>query len=152
MAKKRMSFLKRFRVIEPKHRMSLVVLAFIMAGAMGLGYLGGAQSLAASCDRATLARYRINNAECVRMVQGLLGVRSDGKYGKDTAAAVIAFQKRRGLAADGKVGPATRAAMGRCYGAKRWVPGYYTGTGRTKIYHPPAMQSDYHAVKDCLAR
>lgn len=36
----------------------------------------------------------------------------DGKYGKDTAAAVEEFQKARGLKVDGEVGSTTWKALG----------------------------------------
>lgn len=43
----------------------------------------------------------------VERIQRALGINADGIFGKQTDAAVKAYQKRHGLAADGIVGPAT---------------------------------------------
>lgn len=39
-------------------------------------------------------------------------LKPDGIFGRDTQAALIAFQRSRQLVADGIAGPATRAALG----------------------------------------
>ena len=43
----------------------------------------------------------------VKEIQNLLGIKSDGKFGRKTKAAVIRFQKNNGLKADGVVGTNT---------------------------------------------
>lgn len=52
-----------------------------------------------------------DSGDQVRELQRLLGVTSDGIFGPDTKAAVVAFQTAHGLAADGIVGPLTWAAL-----------------------------------------
>ncbi len=47
----------------------------------------------------------------VKCLQTILGITSDGIFGKGTKAAVIAFQKAHGLDTDGVVGPKTRQAL-----------------------------------------
>ena len=44
------------------------------------------------------------NQSLTKIAQNAVGVTADGKYGKDTKAAVIAYQKANGLVADGVVG------------------------------------------------
>lgn len=48
----------------------------------------------------------------VRALQGVLGIKADGVFGKETEAAVETFQKAHSLFVDGEVGPLTLAAMG----------------------------------------
>ena len=45
--------------------------------------------------------------DSVKTLQRLLDITADGKFGKNTKAAVLAYQQKHGLAADGVVGPAT---------------------------------------------
>jgi peptidoglycan hydrolase-like protein with peptidoglycan-binding domain len=47
----------------------------------------------------------------VKKLQGRLGVKADGQFGKKTARAVRRFQRRNGLRPDGVVGPKTNAAL-----------------------------------------
>lgn len=58
---------------------------------------------------------RGHRGDSVAHVQRLLGIEDDGRFGKDTAAAVADFQARRGMSIDpgfqGKVGRFTLAAM-----------------------------------------
>ena len=59
----------------------------------------------------------------VSNIQSLLGgVSVDGKYGPQTQAAVIAFQKANGLTPDGIVGPNTLAMLNSKKGATSTVP------------------------------
>lgn len=44
------------------------------------------------------------NKNLTKIVQKAVGVKVDGKCGKDTRAAIIAYQKKNGLTADGEVG------------------------------------------------
>lgn len=44
------------------------------------------------------------NKNLTRLIQKCVGVSADGKFGADTKAAVIAYQKANGLTADGAVG------------------------------------------------
>lgn len=56
---------------------------------------------------------RGNTGEDVRTLQRLLKVSVDGKFGKETEEAVIAFQKTHGLHQDGVVGPQTWQALAK---------------------------------------
>ena len=47
----------------------------------------------------------------VKMLQGILGIGQDGRFGPKTEAAVRTFQKKNGLVADGVVGPKTWAVL-----------------------------------------
>ena len=47
----------------------------------------------------------------VKMLQTKLGIPADGKFGKQTQATVIAFQKTHNLTPDGIVGPKTNAVL-----------------------------------------
>lgn len=60
----------------------------------------------AVAKRAICRKYAIGykNKNLTRFVQGKVGVTADGKFGKNTKAAVIAYQKKNGLKADGIVG------------------------------------------------
>lgn len=60
----------------------------------------------AVAKRAICRKYTIGykNKNLTRIVQGKVGVTADGKFGKNTKAAVIAYQKKNGLKADGIVG------------------------------------------------
>jgi hypothetical protein len=49
-------------------------------------------------------RLTYTNRNLTKLVQRVVGVEVDGKCGKDTQAAIIAYQKSNGLAADGEVG------------------------------------------------
>ena len=54
----------------------------------------------AICKRRTTYKYK----NLTKLVQKAVGVKVDGKFGKDTEAAVIKWQKLMGLTADGCVG------------------------------------------------
>ncbi len=49
----------------------------------------------------------------VKCLQTILGITSDGIFGKGTKAAVVAFQKSHGLDTDGVVGPKTRGELSK---------------------------------------
>jgi hypothetical protein len=49
--------------------------------------------------------------ENVRLLQSKLGIEADGRFGKGTRAAVVAFQGKHGLLRDGKVGKNTWTAL-----------------------------------------
>ena len=55
---------------------------------------------------------RGSSGEWVRKLQQALGVQVDGKFGRDTEAALIAWQSENGLEADGIAGRNTYRAMG----------------------------------------
>jgi peptidoglycan hydrolase-like protein with peptidoglycan-binding domain len=59
-----------------------------------------------SVARKAIVKRRViyTNRNLTKLVQRVVGVEVDGKCGKDTQAAIIAYQKRNGLAADGEVG------------------------------------------------
>ena len=59
---------------------------------------------------------------------GLYSLKIDGVYGKGTAAAVKAYQRRNGLAADGIAGPKT---LTKLYGTKASSGGQETGASQT---------------------
>jgi peptidoglycan hydrolase-like protein with peptidoglycan-binding domain len=53
-------------------------------------------------------KLKINDTgDAVKKLQGLLKIKSDGKFGQKTKDAVIKFQKREGMNPDGVVGPDT---------------------------------------------
>lgn len=52
-----------------------------------------------------------SNGQEVRAVQSRVGVKTDGRYGRLTTAAVKRFQRRHGLKVDGIVGAQTVAAL-----------------------------------------
>jgi len=81
-----------------------------------------------------------SSGDSVKTLQRLLGITADGKFGKNTRAAVVAYQTAHGLAADGIVGPATWAVLlgGSVLGVRppdnkqydaRWARVLYTATG-----------------------
>ena len=49
----------------------------------------------------------------VKQLQEKLGIKIDGKFGKDTKSAVMSFQKANGLVSDGIVGPKTREKLNK---------------------------------------
>lgn len=66
-------------------------------------------AIPASVVRAGLRRGA--TGESVAIIQRVVGVEADGRFGAATRAAVIAFQRAHGLVADGIVGPLTWAAI-----------------------------------------
>lgn len=56
-----------------------------------------------------LVGYKYRNL--TKIIQGIVGVKADGCFGKGTKAAVIAYQKKNGLTQDGCVGPTTWKKM-----------------------------------------
>jgi hypothetical protein len=60
--------------------------------------------------RSTILRYGSSGGD-VKAIQRAVGVTPDGKFGRDTAAAVVAWQDAHGLVPDGEVGPATWTAL-----------------------------------------
>lgn len=52
------------------------------------------------------------DAERIRRIQAIVGVKADGHYGPVTKAAVVTWQAEHFLRADGIVGPVTAKAMG----------------------------------------
>lgn len=53
-----------------------------------------------------------SDADRIRRIQAIVGVRADGHYGPLTKAAVVLWQSKHFLKADGVVGPVTAKAMG----------------------------------------
>lgn len=53
-----------------------------------------------------------SDADRIRRIQAIVGVKADGHYGPLTKAAVVAWQAAHFLKADGVVGPVTAKAMG----------------------------------------
>jgi len=51
------------------------------------------------------------SGDAVAIIQRVLGVTADGRFGPATRRAVVAFQRAHGLVADGIVGPLTWAAL-----------------------------------------
>ncbi|KGM03757.1 hydrolase [Cellulomonas cellasea DSM 20118] len=66
-------------------------------------------AIPASVVRAGLRRGAVG--ESVAIIQRVVGVEADGRFGAATRAAVIAFQRAHGLVPDGIVGPLTWAAI-----------------------------------------
>lgn len=72
--------------------------------------IGGADGLwgneCASVARKAVVKRRLiyTHKNLTRIVQQAVGATADGKFGKDTKNAVIAYQKKHGLVADGEVG------------------------------------------------
>ena len=60
----------------------------------------------ASVAKKAIVKKRIfyTNKNLTKLVQRVVGVTADGKCGKNTKAAIIAYQKKHGLTADGAVG------------------------------------------------
>lgn len=52
------------------------------------------------------------DADRIRRIQAIVGVKADGHYGPLTKAAVVLWQSKHFLKADGVVGPVTAKAMG----------------------------------------
>ena len=76
---------------------------------------GTAAAAGAGADRPLLKRK--DSGDAVRLLQTRLNangfkLETDGIFGKDTDAAVRAFQKAKGLAVDGRVGKQTWSALG----------------------------------------
>lgn len=55
--------------------------------------------------------YWTADRHAISVIQGALGISQDGKYGNETYAHVVAFQRTHGLTVDGLVGPATWSAL-----------------------------------------
>lgn len=60
-----------------------------------------------SVAKKAICKYRVigyKYKNLTKIVQKAVGVKVDGKFGKDTKKAVVAYQKKNGLTADGEVG------------------------------------------------
>ena len=56
---------------------------------------------------ATLKQSDSADRDLVKQLQKLLKIKEDGKFGKKTRSALVAFQKKQGMRADGIAGPDT---------------------------------------------
>ena len=91
----------------------LLSLAAVMAAAMLCAGAALADNSGGVSAASEVILKRGDRGTAVKKVQGALGVEPvDGIFGRDTEAAVKAFQRRKGLAVDGVVGPQTRKALG----------------------------------------
>ena len=84
------------------------------------GGVASAPGTPATVDKPILRRG--SKGEAVRMLQGLLDIKTDGDFGPITENAVRAFQRKNDLVVDGVVGPRTWAALDKI----EQIPMYYT--------------------------
>ncbi len=90
--------------MSKRGRLGAVGVAFaLLVGGVGVSQLN--QSDAAVCRNTTI-RYG-STGSCVRTIQGVLGLKIDGKYGQSTFTSVRAFQYRNRLPNDGVAGKNT---------------------------------------------
>lgn len=78
------------------------------------------------CIGASGSDVRALQAQLTRALTGAVLV-SDGRFGRRTHKALLAFQRQKGLKVDGVVGPATASALGwsfQSYGNKPYVISY----------------------------
>lgn len=69
----------------------------------------------------------------VKAVQGKVGAKTDGQFGKQTQQAVRKFQAKHGLKVDGVVGRQTAAALAGKKGAKNLKPGAMSAQQRKQL-------------------
>jgi peptidoglycan hydrolase-like protein with peptidoglycan-binding domain len=122
-ARRRAAQLRFVPATSRAKRASLGALVALTAGpAVSLAEAGGASQPSApvppSPTPPTTTEHHItlttgNEGRQVMLLQRALGVRVDGVYGPETAAAVRQFQASRGLVVDDVVGPVTSAALAR---------------------------------------
>ena len=82
-------------------------------------YVGGGSAKPAPTPAPTVKRYPVSTqmpiikygsvSKAVKVWQVIIGVESDGEFGKNTLAATLQFQRASGLEDDGEVGPKTWA-------------------------------------------
>jgi peptidoglycan hydrolase-like protein with peptidoglycan-binding domain len=122
-ARRRAAQLRFVPATSRAKRASLGALVALTAGpAVGLAEAGGASQPSApvppSPTPPTTTEHHItlttgSEGRQVMLLQRALGIRVDGVYGPETAAAVRQFQASRGLVVDDVVGPVTSAAVAR---------------------------------------
>lgn len=111
--------LKQFKALTEKLSRSA------WKGFLGLAVVAGVVGITSDAH-AYMRRGAVGPA--VAEVQAALGVPADGVFGRQTQAAVMAFQRNCGLAVDGIVGPETWSAL---FGSSVAASSSYTVAGTT---------------------
>lgn len=107
---------------------------------------GGTPSTPGSSLDFGTATLRVGSSgQYVKNLQTLVGAVSDGAFGPNTKAKVMAWQAANGLVADGVFGPASRA---KAMGGSAYVP----GTPATPVVNPTGPVSAMLAVDNPAAR